>query len=526
MGAVQRLTQRAGAARAKEMALLGRRYPAATLERWNIINWVVADEQLDSATMVLAQELAHGPSIANAATKRLVSVAVNEGVAAADEAMAEIQRPIFAFGRLPHRGQVVSRERYRHGRVRGPVSGMPLPLEGIRVVDFSRVLAGPHCAKTLLDLGAEVIKLEPPGGDLSRKAFPSQGEISGYYAQQNAGKRNLSIDLNAPGAREAALRLCDTADVIVENFRPGALASFGLGYESVSARNPGVVYASISGYGQHGPWRSRMAYAPTVQAETGITANTADHFERTDHCAATRSRTPTSTPACTPPSPSWPASPNGRTGQGQYIDVAMAAVMLSINERVHADLSDEDLGDERPILGATDGPFFTGPHGERFASPMSLVGSMSFPFYLAAMRRPDLGRDPRFRTPELRLRNLDALHRIVQEWIWTFADMESLDAQLDEAKIATGQVRSVKEFAASDWAREWDAVRTVSDRSGGEIRIPGRPWHFADQVAADEDQLAARQGEHNAEVLSELGFSAAEIEVLEAAGALVQPMGA
>ena len=94
MGAVQRLTQRAGAARAKEMTLLGRRYPAATLERWNIINWVVADENLDSATMVLAHELAHGPSIANAATKHLVSVAVNEGIGAADDAMAEIQRPI------------------------------------------------------------------------------------------------------------------------------------------------------------------------------------------------------------------------------------------------------------------------------------------------------------------------------------------------------------------------------------------------------------------------------------------------
>jgi enoyl-CoA hydratase/carnithine racemase len=94
MGAVQRITQRAGAVRAKEMALLGRRYPAATLERWNIINWVVADERLDDATMVIAQELAHGPSIANTATKRLVSVAASEGIAAADDAMAEIQRPI------------------------------------------------------------------------------------------------------------------------------------------------------------------------------------------------------------------------------------------------------------------------------------------------------------------------------------------------------------------------------------------------------------------------------------------------
>jgi crotonobetainyl-CoA:carnitine CoA-transferase CaiB-like acyl-CoA transferase len=401
---------------------------------------------------------------------------------------------------------------------------MPLPLDGIRVVDFSRVLAGPHCAKTLLDLGAEVIKFEPPGGDLSRRAFPNRGGISGYYSQQNAGKRNVSIDLNRPGARDVALRLCDTADVIVENFRPGALAAFGLDYTSVSARNPGVVYASISGYGQHGPWRSRMAYAPTVQAETGITATTAEHFERTDELRSdslshadvySGLHAAIAILAC--------LTERERTGNGQYIDVAMAAVMLSINERVHVDLSDEQLGAERPILGATDGPFFEGPHGERFASPMSLVGSMSFPFYLAAMRRPDLGRDPRFLTPELRLRNLAALHRIVQEWIWTFGDMDALDAQLDEAKIATGRIRTIKEFAGSDWARAWNAVRIVSDRSGGQIKIPGRPWHFADQPMADDGQLAARQGEHNTEVLTELGFSTDEIKTLQTSGALVQP---
>jgi crotonobetainyl-CoA:carnitine CoA-transferase CaiB-like acyl-CoA transferase len=267
-----------------------------------------------------------------------------------------------------------------------------------------------------------------------------------------------------------------------------------------------------------------MAYAPTVQAETGITANTVEHFDRTDQLRSdslshadvySGLHAAIAILAC--------LTERARTGKGQYIDVAMAAVMLSVNERVHADLSDEELGAERPILGATDGPFFVGPHGERFASPMSLVGSMSFPFYLAAMRRPDLGRDPRFLTPELRLRNLDALHHVIQEWIWTFADMETLDAQLDEAKIATGQVRSIKEFAAGDWAREWNAVRTISDRTGGEIKIPGRPWHFADQIAPDDEQLAARQGEHNTEVLSELGFSAAEISALEASGALIQP---
>lgn len=401
---------------------------------------------------------------------------------------------------------------------------MSLPLQGIRVVDFSRVLAGPHCAKTLLDLGAEVVKIEPPAGDLSRKAFPNKGQISGYYAQQNAGKRNLSIDLNVPGAREVVMKLCDKADVIIENFRPGALAAFGLDYETVSATNPRVVYASISGYGQHGPWRSRMAYAPTVQAESGITAITANHFQRTQHMRSdalshadvySGLHAAIAILAC--------LSNRERTGRGQYIDVAMAAVMMSINERVHADLSDEELGDERPILGATDGPFFEGPNGERFASPMSLVGSMSFPFYLAAMRRADLAEDPRFLTPELRLRNLDALHQIVQDWIGTFADMRTLEAQMDEAKIATGEVRTLKEFANSDWAQEWHAVRTVSDRNGGEIRIPGRPWHFAETVEPDEGQFVARQGEHNTKILTELRYGRADIAALEASGALIQP---
>jgi len=100
---------------------------------------------------------------------------------------------------------------------------MGMPLEGVKVVDFTRVLAGPHCTKHLLDLGAEVIKIEPPQGDMTRLAFPRQDEISGYYAQQNAGKRNLSIDLNVPEARVVVLQLCDTADIIVENMGAAVL---------------------------------------------------------------------------------------------------------------------------------------------------------------------------------------------------------------------------------------------------------------------------------------------------------------
>src|SRR5205807_1873703 len=152
------------------------------------------------------------------------------------------------------------------------------PESGVRVFDFSRLLAVPLCARTLLDLGAEVIKIEPPRPDVSRFAFPATTGMSGYYAQQNAGKRNVSIDLNVPGARELALRLCDTPDVVVENFRAGTPGFFGLDYETLAVRNPRLIYASTPGYGQGGPWQGRMAYAPTVQAEAGFTTNSIRHY--------------------------------------------------------------------------------------------------------------------------------------------------------------------------------------------------------------------------------------------------------
>ena len=400
---------------------------------------------------------------------------------------------------------------------------MSLPLEGVRVVDFTRVLAGPHCTKHLLDMGADVIKIEPPTGDMTRTSYPRQGEISGYFAQQNAGKRDLSIDLNFPEARKVVAQLCDTADVIVENFRPGALAAFGLDYTSVAARNPRVVYVSISGYGQRGSWRTRMAYAPTVQAETGFTENTLHQFgvegdaRRSDALShadiyaglhATIAVLAALTHAKV-------------TGKGQYVDVAMAAVLTSINERVHYDLSDIDLGAEPPILGATDCAFFTGPEGEQFISPISLVGTDTFPFYLHAMRRPDLADDPRFGTAELRRANFAELHAIVQNWIDSFDSMDALDAQFDESKIATGRLRDIEDFAETGWAKDWVLTREVPDRHGGTVTIPAPPWHFSEHDGTLAEQIPAHQGEHNEEILKELGCADAEIQALKDSGALL-----
>jgi crotonobetainyl-CoA:carnitine CoA-transferase CaiB-like acyl-CoA transferase len=372
---------------------------------------------------------------------------------------------------------------------------------------------------------------------MARRAYPRCGEISGFYAQQNAGKRNISIDLNVEGAREIALRLCDEADIVVENFRPGTLAAFGLGYDDVAARNPRVVYASISGYGQHGSWRSRAAYAPTVQAETGVTEMSNVHWGTPQDGLRSDSLSHADVYSGLHAAIAILAALNERsiTGRGQYIDVAMAAVMLAINERVHVDLSNVELGDEPPILGATDCAFFIGPDGKRFISPVSLVSSLSFPFYLAAMRRPDLAADPRFATPTDRRRNLEALHEIVQSWIWTFTDMASLEAQLDEAKIPTGSLRDIAEFATTEWAAQWGATRTVPDGAGARITVPGQPWHFTNaakpndstdatettDTGAEPDRQPARQGEHNEEVLHELGYSDEEISDFTNRGVLV-----
>jgi hypothetical protein len=199
----------------------------------------------------------------------------------------------------------------------------------------------------------------------------------------------------------------------------------------------------------------------------------------------------------------------------------MAAVMLAVNERAHIDMAGVDLGAEPGILGATEGAFFVGPAGERFLTPQSLVFSGTFPQYLGAMRRVDLASDPRFATAAARAANYDALHAIVQAWVLTFRDMATLDAQLDEAKIAMGQIRTTREIANSEWAEYWGAVQDVPDRRGGSYRLHGRPWRFS------EDKLPAPtapsfRGENNAEVFASLGMSQDAIKAAIAAGMLIE----
>ena len=392
---------------------------------------------------------------------------------------------------------------------------MDAPLHGIKVIDFTRVLSGPSCTKTLRDLGADVTKIEPPAGDVGRGGVPHIGSMSVYYAQQNAGKRNVSLDLNYAEAREIVRKMCLDADVIVENFRPGTLARFGFGYDDVIEFNPEVVYVSISGYGQTGPWRNRPAFAPTVHAETGLTDILEKHFAgaqtelRNDACSHADVYTGMQGVIAVLAA----LQHRNRTGQGQHVDVSMAATMLSANERAGAQLAERDVYDEPYALSANESPIFELPDGRRVTIATSPVFSPMFIKYCAMMRRTDLLKEPRYATATLRKAHLPELLAEVRAWIQTFTDLDQLQAQVSEAGLAIGVVRSTTDLARSEWAKDWGAVIEVDDREGGTMRMPGPPWRFSLSKLPGPG-IPYFQGECNNDVLAEYGVSSEEAGAL------------
>ena len=144
------------------------------------------------------------------------------------------------------------------------------PPEGIKVLDFSRVVAGPFASRILADLGADVVKVEPPDGDATRIHGRKIADLTGFFHHQNAGKRNICIDLQAEGAVELVKALAARADIVMENYRPGVMQRLGIGYEVLSQVKPDLIMLSISGYGQQGPEAHRPAYAPVVHADAGL----------------------------------------------------------------------------------------------------------------------------------------------------------------------------------------------------------------------------------------------------------------
>jgi crotonobetainyl-CoA:carnitine CoA-transferase CaiB-like acyl-CoA transferase len=394
------------------------------------------------------------------------------------------------------------------------------PLQGLRILDFSRVLTGPHATRMLCDLGAEIIKIEPPDGDLTRFTNPRVNSLSTYFIQQNAGKKNISLDMSKPEAVDIVKKLVMHADILIENFRPGVMKKLGLDYASLSALNPKLIYASITGYGQTGPWVHRRAYAPVVGAESGLTnhqgmarggqfANDpfshADVYTAMETCAAVLAA----------------VIQRHSTGRGQSIDIAMAQTMLYVNEHAHDALWDEPTPPEQirsfepgnyPVLTAANGDkvVVSGHPGERG----------TFDLFFTAIGRTDLLTDPKFIDVPSRLVNLEELQSILRAWALTIPDATAIEEALAKHKLASGKIRTTRELADTDWAAAREITVEVSNRGGGKVRIPNAPWKFSDATVTTAGSPKYR-GEDNALVLGDLlGLAAAEVDALTESGVL------
>jgi crotonobetainyl-CoA:carnitine CoA-transferase CaiB-like acyl-CoA transferase len=402
-----------------------------------------------------------------------------------------------------------------------PNANTARPLSGVRVLDLSRVLSGPHCTRMLADMGAEVIKIEPPAGDLTRFATPRRHGLSSYFVQQNVGKRNLSIDLATPEGAEILLALAGHADVLVENYRPGVMARLGLDADALLARNPRLIYASISGYGQTGPWVKRRAYAPVVEAEAGIVASQGNarggELAKDPHSHAdlyTSLETASAILAA--------LYQREHTGEGQWIDVSMAETMLYVNEHLHDALWDGQ-DDPQWIRSFRPGDYLvlTVANGESLVVSGHPAERGTFDFFIAAMGRDDLADDPRFADVASRLANFDALREIIRDFAATVPDAEAFEERFSKHQLAVGRVREPGELTDTDWARERGAVVEVDDRGGGTIRVPNAPWRFGASPGVGVSGVPKYRGEDNRSVLGELlGFDDQRLDSLEASGIL------
>ena len=394
------------------------------------------------------------------------------------------------------------------------------PLDGVRVLDFTRVLAGPHCTRMLADLGADVIKVEPPAGDLTRFSSPRVNGLATYFVQQNAGKRNVSIDLSTPRGAGLAADLAGRCDVLVENYRAGVMARLGLGPDELIARHPRLVYASITGYGATGPWAHRRAYAAVVGAEAGLTRAQGDARgaayanDPASHADVYTSLEMTTAVLAA-------LFQRERTGRGQWIDVSMAETMLYVNEHLHDELWDGPVDDDA-IRSFAPGDYlvFQLADGDAVVVSGHPAERGTFELFVRALDVGHLADDPRFADVAARRSNFDALRAELLDAASAIPDAATFEERFSANQLAVGALRTARELAETDWARQRGAIVEVSDRGDGTVRIPNPPWHFSDAEVGVQGPARYR-GEDNRAVLAELlGYDDATIEALEADGTL------
>jgi crotonobetainyl-CoA:carnitine CoA-transferase CaiB-like acyl-CoA transferase len=378
---------------------------------------------------------------------------------------------------------------------------MTSALGGLRVLDFTTTIAGPHCGRLLADLGAEVIKIEAPEGDMMRTRPPLRAGASTSFGQLNAGKKSVALDLKSRRGVEAARRLVATADVVVENFRPGVMRRFGLDYPSMKEIKPDLVYCAISGYGQTGPSAELPAYAPVIHAASGYDLAQIAHQQeerRPDYCGIFVADVLTGTYAFG----AIMAALYRRqlTGEGQMIDVSMLESMLSLtlSEIQAAQFPVTPPG--RPIFG----PVAT---KDGYIMP-AIASERSFQNLAAASGHPGWVSDPRFARYTDRRRHWGDLVDELELWSKTLTTAE-VQAVFDRHGVPSSPYRTVAEAMADPQLAHREAFAEIAD-AGGSFRALNPPFRMSAAPVAAQP-FAAALGEHTKEVLAELGYTAAEI---------------
>jgi crotonobetainyl-CoA:carnitine CoA-transferase CaiB-like acyl-CoA transferase len=372
---------------------------------------------------------------------------------------------------------------------------MAYPLTGIKVLDMSRVLAGPFAGRMLCDLGAEVVKLEPPEGDITRLWGRKIAGVSGYFNQQNAGKQGISVDLSQARGAELVKKLVVEADVLIENFRPDVMGRLGLDYATLTAVNPSLIMLSISGFGADNPDSRRAAYAPIVHAETGLVERQAElsgAFPADIACSV--ADTNASLHGLVALLAALFARQTG--GTGEHIDLAMVDATMVTNDGMNFAL------DELPR------PLPNEVH-ETSAGHLMLAGEFRFIWkQLNRLCGVEDGLDPEAGLEEKIQARRQAAHHFFNE---TCADRDAVIAALDKMNIAWGDVRTAAQSRelASVIARS--SIVEIDDRAGGTRPVPQSPYHFH-HAQAQVRGGAPHLGEHNELVLQQwLNLSPAEI---------------
>jgi len=375
-------------------------------------------------------------------------------------------------------------------------------LEGLKVLDFTRVLSGPYATMTLGDLGAEVVKVEPPGGDESRSWPPTlkNGE-SGYFSVLNRNKRSLVLNLKDPRARDIARSLAIVADVVVENFTPGVSDKLGIGYERLKSENPALIYCAISGFGQSGPYRDKKAYDPIIQGMTGLMSITGERegppakvgIPITDLVAADHAVAAILAAYIH----------RLKTGEGQYIDVALYDGMISLLTIMAMDYFATGKPPGRwglDHIHRVPARAFQAGDG-RWVQ----VAATSDPMYAAFCRilgLDDLIDDPRFSTNRLRVENREAIMPIFEAKILE-KDAAQWLALFEAAGIPCGPILDIAEVFSDPNVASRGLLFSMPHPVEGEVHQLASPFRFS-KTPARAHRRPPLLGEHGEEVLSKM----------------------